>query len=491
MSDFLTSPPWQREDLGLPLPDSPHAVSVSLPLWEHVVGYEEGDVTVLNAMRTGYPRFFMPRVVVELCDRVAEAFGGEGEKCLLFPTMAAAERCATFIRDRHDGWSVRTGAISGMGVFATWFPQQVESTARRYWRFCGEIIGSRQAVNLVNDREAGAAASRVIRERLAKYSGQSADDVYLFPSGMAAVAATHRMLCEMFPGQRTEQFDFPYVDVLKVQEEFGSGVSFHPVGDAAALDALEQQLNTEMLAGVYCEIPSNPCLRSADLKRLKALTLANSAVLIIDDTVGSSVNVDAFRYADVATTSLTKFFSGVGDVIAGAVTLSVESLFYAEMKAFFEKQVGAELWWEDAVALEKNSRDYEARVRKMNANAEALCEYLRTHPAVDEVYFPKWVTRENYDAMRREDGGYGALFSLLLKAPEVNAPRFFDALRVAKGPSLGTEFTIACPYTLLAHYTELEWAEECGVSRWLVRVSVGLEDAEDLIERFRIALGVA
>ena len=180
MSDFLTSPPWQREDLGLALPDSPHAVSVSLPLWEHVVGYEEGDAVVLNAMRTGYPRFFMPRVVVELCERVATEAGAEGEKCLLFPTMAAAERCAIFIRDRHDGWVVRTEAIEEKGVFATWFPQQVEATARRYWRFCGEIIGSRQAVNLLNDREAGAEASRLIRERLAGYSGQSAEDVYLF-----------------------------------------------------------------------------------------------------------------------------------------------------------------------------------------------------------------------------------------------------------------------------------------------------------------------
>jgi cystathionine gamma-synthase len=67
---------------------------------------------------------------------------------------------------------------------------------------------------------------------------------------------------------------------------------------------------------------------------------------------------------------------------------------------------------------------------------------------------------------------------------------FYDALEVSKGPSLGTNFTISCPYTLLAHYTELDWAESNGVDRRLIRVSVGLEDFEDLKDRFERALKV-
>lgn len=69
------------------------------------------------------------------------------------------------------------------------------------------------------------------------------------------------------------------------------------------------------------------------------------------------------------------------------------------------------------------------------------------------------------------------------------APKVFDRLRVSKGPSLGTNYTLACPYTLLAHYTELDWAERCGVRRDLIRISVGLEDPADLITRFAEALG--
>ena len=91
----------------------------------------------------------------------------------------------------------------------------------------------------------------------------------------------------------------------------------------------------------------------------------------------------------------------------------------------------------------------------------------------------------------RENAGYGGLFSLNLKDADRRAPAMFDALRVSKGPSLGTNFTLACPFTLLAHYHELEWAESCGVSRWLIRVSVGLEDPTELAARFDAALAAA
>ena len=88
----------------------------------------------------------------------------------------------------------------------------------------------------------------------------------------------------------------------------------------------------------------------------------------------------------------------------------------------------------------------------------------------------------------RRNGGFGGLLSLELIDPERNAPKFYDALRVCKGPNLGMNYTLACPFTILAHYHELDFAERCGVSRWLIRVSVGLEDADDLIGRFDAAL---
>ena len=88
----------------------------------------------------------------------------------------------------------------------------------------------------------------------------------------------------------------------------------------------------------------------------------------------------------------------------------------------------------------------------------------------------------------RPGAGHGCLLSFVLKEGESKAQRVFDALRVSKGPSLGTHFTLACPYTQLAHYDELGWAAGCGVPAHLLRVSVGLEDSDELWGRFREAL---
>ena len=89
----------------------------------------------------------------------------------------------------------------------------------------------------------------------------------------------------------------------------------------------------------------------------------------------------------------------------------------------------------------------------------------------------------------RPGAGHGCLLSFVLKEGESKAQRVFDALRVSKGPSLGTHFTLACPYTQLAHFDELNWAEDCGVPPHLLRVSAGLEDPDELWQRFERALG--
>ena len=127
-------------------------------------------------------------------------------------------------------------------------------------------------------------------------------------------------------------------------------------------------------------------------------------------------------------------------------------------------------------------------MQRINRTAEQLVDFCHRHPRIAEVYYPKYRHADRYDAYRRPDGGYGGLFSLLLRDAPSTAAKFYDALPVCKGPNLGTYFTLACPFTLLAHFDELEFVESCGVNRHLVRVSVGLEDPDDLIRRFDAAL---
>jgi cystathionine gamma-synthase len=188
-----------------------------------------------------------------------------------------------------------------------------------------------------------------------------------------------------------------------------------------------------------------------------------------------------------------------------SMVLNPQGKHYEALKEQLRVQYQDTYWGEDSVFMERNSRDFIPRVYTINSNTEALCDFLRSrslaspsslpspNTVLKEVYYPKWQSRENYDACRRLSkdnpypSGFSGLFSVTFTT--IAASRaFFDNLDCAKGPSLGTNFTLACPYTILAHYAELDWAESCGVETGLVRVSVGLEEREELLAKFAVAL---
>ena len=210
--------------------------------------------------------------------------------------------------------------------------------------------------------------------------------------------------------------------------------------------------------------------------------------LVVDDVVATPFNVDTSEHADLVATSLTKFIAGTGDVMGGALICNPKSPFYAELKAIIQSQHEDLLWGEDAAVLDAQARGFPERMKRHNENGLFIAEQLRKHPAVERVYFPKWEFSQVYEAVRRPEGGWGSLVTFLPKNAAETSPRIYDNLAVCKGPSLGTIFTLACPFTLLAHYTELEWAESCGISRNLIRLSVGLEDRDKLWQRIEKAL---
>src|SRR6266566_1327941 len=117
---------------------------------------------------------------------------------------------------------------------------------------------------------------------------------------------------------------------------------------------------------------------------------------------------------------------------------------------------------EDAIFMERNSRNFSQRAAQIDANAEHVCDFLYAASSqqrqgqppspITDVFYPKWQTANHYAARRLPGGGFGGLFSLAF-ASQAAAEAFYDALACAKGPSLGTNFTLACPYTILAHYT--------------------------------------
>ncbi|MEM7147881.1 MAG: PLP-dependent transferase [Verrucomicrobiota bacterium] len=490
MRDLIVEPLWAAGDLGTAIPDTEHGVSVCLPTWADVVGYEEKEERVVAAMRCGYPRFFCHPKVRALFEE-AENRDGAGRRAVVLPSEGAALRCREFVKAR-DGIKGDVAAYGDGDLWVYLVEEAGVEGALKYWQHSGEIVSSRLASAVLSGKEwyEGEEAKAELRERLAGLSGQGGEDVFLYQNGMSGVYAVHRAVMAMRPGLKSVQLEFPYVDVLKVQEQFGAGAHFFELNDSGDLSELEGLLGREEVSAVYCEMAANPLLRSVDLEKVAGLLEGRGVPLIVDDTVGTVVNVDVYRWADVVTTSLTKCFSGVGDVMGGSVILRESSVFRDEFASFLKAEAPEDLYGSDAAVLAVNSRDFVERVEEKNRTGEAIYEYLSDHPQVERVWYPKGcATQGAYDAVRREGGGYSCLLSFVLKDAATTTPGFYDALRISKGPSLGTNYSLVCPYTLLAYYNELEWAEGCGVSRYLVRLSVGLEGVEELRGRLEEALG--
>ena len=128
------------------------------------------------------------------------------------------------------------------------------------------------------------------------------------------------------------------------------------------------------------------------------------------------------------------------------------------------------------------------QVRASNENADSLVNLLQSRSdVVKRVYHPSTEATELYDEYRNEGGGYGALLSIQF-CNDMQARRFYDSLDAAKGPGFGSNFTLVCPYTMIAHFNELDWCRSFGIDPNLVRVWVGLEERDELLSVFRAAL---
>ncbi|KZV67829.1 PLP-dependent transferase [Peniophora sp. CONT] len=335
-------------------------------------------------------------------------------------------------------------------------------------------------------------------------------DVFLYPTGMAAIWSAHQLALGALGQRKSICFGFPYTDTLKCLEKWGPGCWFFGRGLDSDIDELDKILAEEQTANpgkppalaLFTEFPSNPLLHSANLHRLRELADKYDFLIVIDDTIGNFVNVEALPQADIMVTSLSKIFSGEANVMGGSLVLNPARKHYAELKAHLAKNYENSYFDADAIFMERNSRDFQRRIAEIDDNTEAVCDMLYAASSLggdassplNRVYYPKWAARANYDACRVKGpgraGGFGGLFAVDFTS-RVASAAFFDALPCFKGPSLGTNFTLACPYTIIAHYAELPWAASFGVSDTLVRVSVGMQDRESLLAAFTVALNAA
>lgn len=358
------------------------------------------------------------------------------------------------------------------------FACEAKKALRR--RICGKIDESNHEIDENEDSK---------RDKHLKET-----DVYLYPTGMASIFNAHQAVLNIFDTpKKSVCFGFPYVDTLNILKKFGPGVHFLGFGDDESLDQMEKDLESGEISiiALFCECPSNPLLKTPNLKRIRSLADKFNFAVVVDETVGNYLNIRVLPYADMVVSSLTKIFSGDSNVMGGSLILNPLSPLYNKLKTYFDNEYEDLFWAEDALYLERNSRDFADRSFKINENSIEVVDLLVNNPLISKVYYPSLLdTKKYYDELKTPEGGYGGLISFLFHDPQ-DAKCFFNKALLHKGPSLGTNFSLACPYAILAHYTELKEIAPWGVDENLIRISIGLEDKDELLGTLNNALQAA
>ncbi|KAJ5088674.1 Cystathionine gamma-synthase [Penicillium angulare] len=542
--------------MGQPVPNVHHAVSVQLPTWDDIKEMFTGAVRVKSQQVTGYPRSFIHQDVKQLHKECIDKFANDSTTCFLFPSFEYAQKCYEFATSSaihqeaalpEQMLSLRSIEIifeeieegrpgSRITLHGVFCPEDQATALHTFWRLVGAGISSRLAEHVVRHKhtliDVTGRSSRVpydiVRGRwterphrqlcqrianllerapscITRAEPVARDDVYLYNTGMAAIYHAQQLLLQ-WQGTSSVVFGFPYELTLKLLETFGPAVKFFPFGSENDLDLLDEHLAGEAAAGrsvqaIWCECPSNPLLKTANLRRIRSIADRYRTAVIVDETIGGFGNVDLLGVADMLVTSLTKSFSGSADVMAGSIVLNPASDFYADWKQNLETNYRNCLFTADAAQLEENSRDLLMRTTQINETASYLVKSLLPlidddKSAVTQLFYPEIDPASmNYRAQMRQSKedfkpGYGGLFTLQFETVEL-ASVFFNALDVHKGPSLGAPVTLAQPYVQTVFHKQKEWAGECGLHESIVRVSVGMEDKRALLAAFRTALAIA
>ena len=308
---------------------------------------------------------------------------------------------------------------------------------------------------------------------------------YAFSSGMAAITS---VFTRFKAGDHIILGTDIYGGTYRITTDiFGKFNLKYTFVDATNLDEIKNAVRPETVA-IFIETPSNPLLDITDIRGVVKIAKEHGLLTIADNTFLTPYLQRPLELGiDVVVHSATKFLSGHHDIIAGIVVVNDDKL--AEDVWFAQKAIGAILPPFDSWLLMRSLKTLKIRVDTAQNNTLKLLEFFRNHPAVKKVYSPIEDDNKGKEIHKTQASGIGAVFSFILK-DEKKVKTFFENIKIATlAPSLGG------PETLVTHpstVTHAEMPEEeknaRGITNSMVRIAVGLENIDDLIEDFKNAL---
>ena len=302
-----------------------------------------------------------------------------------------------------------------------------------------------------------------------------------FSSGLAAIDAVIKLLQA---GDEIIAVDDIYGGAFRlfthIYEKFGIKVTY--TDSTNANNVLEALTSKTKL--IWIETPTNPTLKISDIEVISKIAKAHNCLLCVDNTFASPVLQQPLLLgADLVVHSATKYLGGHCDLIAGIVIARTEEL--GSRIKFIQNASGAVLSPFDSWLIIRGIETLHLRVKQHCDNAAAVAKFLRTHPAVDKVFYPGLKDHPNYEIAKKQAKGFGGVVSFTLKEDtEAAATSFVTSTKYFKlAESLGGVKSLLCHPAAMTHKSiPPEKRRAAGVSDSLIRLSVGLEDAADLIE---------
>jgi cystathionine beta-lyase len=309
-----------------------------------------------------------------------------------------------------------------------------------------------------------------------------------FGSGLAAIDCVIKMLN---PGDEVVSTNDLYGGTYRLFKTIFEkyGIVFHFVGmqDAASVEAFVNE-NTKL---IWVETPTNPMMNIVDIEVMAAIAKKAGAMLCVDNTFATPYLQNPLDLgADIVMHSVTKYLGGHSDVVMGALVCNDEEI--AKEMYRIQNSTGAVTAPMDSFLVLRGIKTLHLRVQRHCENGEKLANFLVNHPKIDKVYWPGFPSHPNHDVASKQMRGFGGMISFTMKGN-----RLEDALEVVKKVEIfalaeslgGVESLIGHPATMTHASIPKEVREKTGVVDSLIRLSVGVEDADDLIADLTQALG--
>lgn len=309
-----------------------------------------------------------------------------------------------------------------------------------------------------------------------------------FGSGMAAIDAVVKLLK---PGDEVlstnDLYGGTYRLFTKIFEPFGVRFRFIDMADPAKVE----EAITPATRLIWVETPTNPMLRIIDVRAMAALARKHDCLLAVDNTFASPyLQTPLDLGADIVMHSVTKYLGGHSDVVMGALVVKDAAL--ADRLAFIQNSCGAVPGPQDCFLVLRGLKTLHLRMQRHCENGRAVAGFLHQHPKVDRLYWPGLASHPNHNVAKEQMRDFGGMVSFTLKGDRMaDATAFLAGTRLfALAESLGgVESLLGHPASMTHASIPREERIKAGLADTLIRLSVGLEDAEDLLEDLAQALG--